>query len=267
MTAETTASTDHDRRLRLGVVRAADASTDPTVAEMEARVVRAELERRLGPVTLDLRTEGPTTGPWLPREHAAWPSDVDATIELGGLGDDAGHLVTLFARTVDPVAADVRGRMLHHLGVLPVDTALTDHLLAELLPAPARPTDLWLVIRSAADLATGEPAHRLLRADADADTDADTDADRDRAAALDRWFDDTVAALPVDVAPTIGRLRAQVDVLRARLEAAHDETRRAERAATEQIEHLTAERDSLRERLDRAQLDRAELDPAGGPRS
>ena len=257
MTAETTASTDHDRRLRLGVVRAADASTDPTVAEMEARVVRAELERRLGPVTLDLRTEGPTTGPWLPREHAAWPSDVDATIELGGLGDDAGHLVALFARTVDPVAADVRGRMLHHLGVLPVDTALTDHLLAELLPAPARPTDLWVVIRSAADLATGEPAHRLLRADADGD----------RAEALDRWFDDTVAALPVDVEPTIGRLRAEVDELRARLEAAHDETRRAEREATEQIEHLTAERDSLRERLDRAQLDRAELDPAGGPRS
>lgn len=259
MTAETTASTDHDRRLRLGVVRAAGASTDPTVAEMEARVVRAELERRLGPVTLDLRTEGPTTGPWLPREHAAWPSDVDATIELGGLGDDAGHLVALFARTVDPLAADVRGRMLDHLGVLPVDTTLTDELLAELLPAPARPTDLWLVVRAASDLATGEPAHRMLRADAD--------RDGDRAEALDRWFDDTVAALPVDVAPTIGRLRAEVDELRARLDTARDAARRAERAATEQIEHLTAERDSLRERLDRAQLDRAELDPAGGSRS
>lgn len=257
MTADATnAPTDGPpSMLRLGVVRAADASTDPTVAEMEARVVRAELERRLGPVTLDLRTPGPTTGPWLPVEHAAWPSDVDATIDLGALGDHAGHLVSLFARTVDPIVADVRGRMLHHLGVLPADATLTDDLLAALLPAPARPTDLWLVVRSAGDLATSEPAHRRLRADADP------------VEALDRWFDDSVAALPVDVAPTIGRFRAEARELRSRLDAANDEARRAERAAIEHIEHLTAERDSLRERLERAQLDRTELDPAGGSRS
>lgn len=235
--------------LRLGVVRATDASIDPTVAEIEARVVRAELERRLGPVTLDLRTDGTAAGPWLPRAHAAWPADVDATIELGGLGADAGHLVALFGRTVEPDAADVRSRMLHHLGVLPVDGSLDDDLLATLLPAPARPTDLWLVVGSASEAATREPAHQLLRSGA---TDDRTDA-------LDRWFDDTVASLPVDTTPTIGRLRSEIAELRARLDAAHDGARRAERAALEHIEQLTTERDSLRERLDRAQLD-----PAGG---
>ena len=251
MTTDTSTSpSEHDHApLRLGVLRATDASTDPTVAEIEARVVRTELVRRLGPVTLDLRTDCTAAGPWLPRTHAAWPADADATIELDGLGDDAGHLVALFGRTVEPDAADVRSRMLHHLRVLPVDGPLDDDLLAALLPAPARPTDLWLVVVSASEVATREPAHQLLRAGV-------TD---DRTEALDRWFDDTVASLPIDTTPTIGRLRAEIDELRTRLDTAHDEGRRVERAALEHIEHLTTERDSLRERLDRAQLD-----PAGG---
>ncbi len=240
-----------NRPLRLGVVRAANASPDVTVAEMEARVVRAELERRLGAVTFDLRTDGPTTGPWLPRAHAAWPADIDAMIELDDLGDRAGHLVALFGRTVEPVAADVRSRMLHHLEVLPLgDTVLTDDLLDDLLPSPARPTDVWLVVRSASNLATSEPAHQLLRADADG---GDTGA-------LDHWFDDVVAGLPTDTTATVSRLRTEVDELRARLDAALDELTRSEREALERVEDLTTDRDSLRERLDRAQLD-----PAGGP--
>ena len=236
---------NHDLPLRIGVMRAPDASPDPTVAEMEARVVRSELERRIGPVTLDLRTDGPATGPWLPRELAAWPADVDATVELGDLGDRAGHLVTLFGRTIDPDAADVRSRMLRHLGVLPVDAPLTDDLLGELLPAPARPTDLWLVVRSAPDLATGDASHRLLG----------NEADGSDAAPIDQWFDTTVAALPGDTTPTITRLLADVGELRSRLDAAQNDLVRSEREALDRIEHLTAERDSLRERLDRAQLD------------
>lgn len=238
-----TPAVDTPAPMRFGVVRASDASTDPTMSEIEARVVRTELERRVGPVSLDLRTDGPTVGPWLPLEHAAWPADVDAVIDLADLGSLAAQLPALFARTVEPVAADVRSRMLHHLSVLPVHTALTDELLDELLPAPARPTDLWLVVRSADDLATGDPSHRFLR-----DDGADVTG-------LDRWFDDTVAGLRIDVAPTVARLRADNAELRARLAAADDDRMRAERLATERIEHLTAERDSLRERLGRAQLD------------
>lgn len=254
MTADiTNDSSEHDNDrdgsgppLRIGVLRAADASADPTVAEMEARVLRAELERRIGAVTLDLRTDGPATGPWLPRAHAAWPADIDVTIELDS--DQARHLLVLFGRTIEPVAADVRSRMLHHLGVLPVgDAPLTDELLAELLPVHARPTDLWLVVQSAAQLATSEPAHRLLRSDAADSGPAD----------VDRWFDSTAADLPTDTTATINRLQAEVAELRSRLDAAGDDLARTERAALERIEDLTAERDSLGERLGRAELDHA----------
>lgn len=251
MTPDTTNDVDDPGTLRLGVVRASGASTDPTIAEMEARVVRAELERRVGPVTLDLRTDGKTVGPWLPMAHAAWPGDVDATIDIDDLGERAPHLVALFGRTVEPDAADVRSRMLEHLGVLPTgETALTDELLVDLLPAPARPTDLWLVVRAAADPATSDPAHRPLRLEPGADA----------VAAIDRWFDDVVAALPTDTTITIARLRAENIELRSRLRHADDELVRNERELLERIELLTAERDSLGERLDRAQLD-----PTGGP--
>jgi hypothetical protein len=253
MTADTTnaASAEPSRPLRLGVMRATDASRDTTVATIEARVVRAELERRLGPVTLDLRTEGPTVGPWLPRAHAAWPGDVDATIDLGDLGVNAAHLVALFGRTIEPVAADVRSRMLHHLGVLPVKAALTDEVLAELLPPPARPTDLWLVVRGAANLTTSEPAHHLLRDDSGVDAEAVRGA-------VDDWFDRAVTALPTAItSASIARLRAELDDLRSRLAAATDELARNEREALDRFDDLATERDSLRERLDRAQLDRA----------
>jgi hypothetical protein len=259
MTADTTnaASDGPNPPLRLGVMRATDASRDTTVATMEARVVRVELERRLGPVTLDLRTEGPTIGPWLPSEHAAWPGDVDATIDLGDLGVNAAHLVALFGRTIEPVAADVRSRMLHHLGVLPVNAALTDELLAEVLPPPARPTDLWLVVRASTNLATSEPAHRLLRDDGGGDANVDADVDAIQGI-VDDWFDRAVAALPAAItSASIARLRADLDDLRSRLAAATDELARNEREALDRFDDLATERDSLRERLDRSQLDRA----------
>ena len=48
---------------RIGVVR--PAGGHPVAAAAEARVVRHELERRLGPVTLDLRVDGDDPiGPW-----------------------------------------------------------------------------------------------------------------------------------------------------------------------------------------------------------
>lgn len=239
--------------LRLGVVRARGASLDPTVASAEARVVQAELERRLGPVSLDLRTEGQPSGPWLPRQLAAWPADIDATVELSGLGDRAPNLVALFSRTVDPTAADVRMRMLEHLDVLPVgDEPLTDARLDALLPPPARPTDLWLVARSASSLATNEPAHDALRLDAD---DAIVRE-------LDGWFDDAVTNLGGASPDTeVARLRAEITQLRARLATANDDAIRTERLALDRLTDIEAERDSLRERLERAMLDRGIADP------
>lgn len=233
--------------LRIGVLRAVGASADITVAVTEARVVRVELERRLGPVTLDLRCDESPVGPWLPRAHAAWPADVDATIDLTGLGALAPTLVSLFPRTVDAGAAEVRRRMLDHLGALPsTDEPLTDDLLASLLPAPARPTDLWLVVRSAATLATGDPAHRALRDHTDATVTA-----------LDHWFDQAVDGLAPDHrAVSIQHLQAEVADLRARLVAATDDLTRVEREALDRITDLETGKQILRERLDRADLDR-----------
>ena len=48
--------------IRLGIVRPAGASGDPIVAEIDARVLATELARRLGPVLLDLRIDGPALG-------------------------------------------------------------------------------------------------------------------------------------------------------------------------------------------------------------
>ncbi len=234
--------------LRIGVRRAPGASSDAAVATMEARIVRCELERRLGALSFDLRTEGEPVGPWLPWRHATWSTAVDATVELGELGDLADQLVSLFGRTVDPVAAEVRERMLEHLAILPIgDEPLTDERLAELLPRPARPTDVWLVVRSATTLATSEPAHRSLRVDADAEI----------VARIDRWLDAAAASVPDDAhGDTVTRLLNEVAELRGRLAQTADDVRRAERTALDRLADVTAERDILRERLDRTELDR-----------
>lgn len=239
--------------LRLGVVRAPDAAADVTLATIDARVVRAELERRLGPVTLDLRTAGTPAGPWMPIDHAAWPSDVDATIDLADLDGASHELAALFGRTVEPSAADVRRRMLEHLSILPIgDEPLTDDRLDALLPPPARPTDLWLVVRDASSITTTEPAHTLLR----------TAPTYDVIARLDRWFDAIAADLD-RTETTIARLRAEVIELRARLADAEDALMRSERLALDRLSVLETERASLRERLERANLDIVTTDPAG----
>lgn len=255
MDTPTDTAPDHPiTRLRLGIVRAQGASIDPTVASMEARVIRAELERRLGPVSLDLRTEGSAVGPWLPRHLAAWPADVDAIIELSDLGDRAPWLIALFGRTVDPAAADVRRRMLEHLDVLPAgDDPLTDGQLDALLPPPARPTDLWLVVCSASSVATSEPAHDALRLDPDDATIGE----------LDGWFDDAVIDVgDAQLDATVARLSAEVTELRARVTTANDDATRTERQVLDRLTDIEAERDSLRERLERAMLDRDVADQA-----
>ena len=64
---------------RFGVLRSERGL--PVIASAEARVIRGELERRLGPIMLDLRIDGDQLADWLPIAHAAWPVDVDAIID------------------------------------------------------------------------------------------------------------------------------------------------------------------------------------------
>ena len=231
---------------RIGVLRPASASTDPAVALAEARVIRHELARRLGEVSIDLRNDGATIDPWLPLEHAAWPGDVDATIDLTPVtGTQPPRLLALFARTVEPAAADVRWRMLHHLGILPVEQ-LDDAELERRLPRPQRPTDLWLVVRDATELDVTETRLDALRS-----------ADSDETRAVDGWLDEVVAGLSIETGPMIARLTARVAELESALAEATSAAARSERLALDRIDELQAECDVLRERLARTELDTA----------
>jgi hypothetical protein len=232
------------------VLRPSTASHDPVVALAEARIVRHELDRRLGAVSIDLRNEGGVIGPWLPVEHGAWPSDVDATVDLSPVtGPDGPHLLSVFARTVDPTAADVRRRMLTHLGVLPVDL-LDDDELQRRLPVPQRPTDVWLLVHAADRTDLSEPHIAAFHGDAR------------EAAAIDAWFDEVVAGLPLEAAPTVTRLTARVDELEVALADAQSDAARSERLALDRLDELQSQCDVLRERLARTELDRNAAEPA-----
>jgi hypothetical protein len=235
---------------RIGVLRPSTASHDPVVALAEARIVRHELTRRLGEVSIDFRNEGAVFAPWLPVEHGAWPSDVDATIDLTPVtGPEGPRLLSVFARTVDPTAADVRRRMLTHLGVLPVDL-LDDAELQRRLPTPQRPTDVWLLVNAADRTDLSDPRVGALRGDAR------------ESAAIDVWYDECVAGLPVDITPTVIRLTARIDELEVALADAQSEAARSERLALERLDELQTAYDVLRERLVRTELDRGALDEA-----
>lgn len=228
--------------VRVGVRRADDAPDDVVLAIIEARVVRAELERRLGPLSIDLRTDGPQIGPWQPLGHASWPGSVDLTIDLA----DAPQcpLSALFVRTVDPTAADVRRRMLTHLSVLPGPGVVTDDAVRDLLPAPARPTDVWLVVEAAGAVSDDSIYAPLLGVDAEQVTE------------LDRWFDTCAAQLPAERSDAeVARLIARVNDLTRQLAELDSSARRAERDAVDHIDDLVAELTITRERLTRSALD------------
>lgn len=226
--------------LRLGVERA-DRPLE-IVATTEARVIRHELTRRLADVTVDLRIAGTRLGPWLPLEHAAWPAEIDHRLDVSDLwGDGQPPLATLFARTVHPDAADVRRRMLRHLGVIPHgEFTLDDEFLAGLPHGTPRPLDLWLIAGAASSIEAGA-----------ADGFARRDVDH---AGLDTVFDALVASVDADHAPTIARLTAERDASRLDADGAADSLRRVQADIVDRLDALQAENDVLRERLERAEL-------------
>lgn len=224
--------------IRVGVVRSS--SPDPVVALAEARVVRHELTRRLGEVALDFRTTGAASTPWIDRAHAAWPSDVDAVLDLDTIPRESGALTALFARTLDPDAVDVRRRMLRHLGILPAPV-VDDAWLDEHLPTPRRPTDVWIAVHDAASVDLADAA--VLAFGDDGST------------AIDEWFDQFVGGLDADPSPTIERLSTRVAELERELAVVASEAARSERSALQRIDELIDECGALRERLRRTELD------------
>ncbi len=232
---------------RIGVLR--PTRVLPVVAEADARVIRWELERRVGPVTLDLRIDGDALGPWQPLEHAAWPGDIDARLDAGELwnADDA-RLCGLLVRTIEPDAASVRADMLRHLGVVPLEPfVLDDELLADLDPRRVLPTDLWLVARAADEVTVDDPDVRSLAGLLDP---ARLDA------AFDRVASELVGQPAVDeaVGRHAARLAQERDELRRRLDDLERDTARHAADMRGRFAELGNELHAWRERAERAEL-------------
>lgn len=229
--------------IRVGVVRP-DRPALP-IAEAEARVIRSELTRRLGTVVCDLRIDGAPLGEWTTRATAAWPADIDVEIDPDSLwGNGLPPLTALFGRTVDPTAADVRGRMLEHLGLggRPLDDDVLDGDI------PWRPTDLWLLARRDGVAPGASPEL------------ASFDADDGTVEMLDTAFDVLTAAIRAQVPAEravneIARLRARVSELEAEVGDAGSDADRREADAVRMIDDLKAENAILVERELRASID------------
>ena len=234
--------------IRLGIVRPAGASGDAIVAEIEARVLATELARRIGPVLIDLRIDGPALGPWQPLAHAAWPTAIDALVDADSLWSSTLPLTALFARTVEPTAAEVRARMLTHLGLVPADPSPLDAArLAELRALTITPTDLWVAARSASTVATGDVTIDALA----------TSSGTPGVAVLDAALDAVAASITV-----VGGLGVQVvqqerDALRSRVAELEATAVRDAREWADRFDELAHQRAVLHERLERAELDGA----------
>lgn len=239
---------------RVGVVR--PTRTLLVVAEIDARVIRAELERRLGPITLDLRIDGERNGPWSPLGHAAWPADIDAALDAGALWPkDGPRLPALTARTIDPDAAAVRADMLRHLGIVPDGPfALDDELLARLDPSRIRPTDLWLVARAASDVTVADPDVRALAHTGDL-TPLDDAFDRAAADLLDQ------EAITERLDRGAARLVGERDELRRRLAAAEEQAMRDQADMRDRLDAAQRDLEVWRERAERAELQRTLDEP------
>ena len=229
--------------IRIGVAR--PDRPPGLIAEIEARVIRAELERRLGATTVDLRVDGAPIGAWASRDSAAWPADVDAVVPPDLLwSDDLPPLTALFGRTLDDVAIEIRSHMLDHLGCS--DEPIDDRVVAD--EVPWRPTDVWLLARRNGVSADTDPRLQAM-AEGDA-TAADLDGAFDAAA---DHIADTVG--PQRMTTIIARLRRHALQLdadhRAAVELAH---RNVVEAAT-LVDELRAENAVLRERDTRRALD------------
>ena len=230
--------------IRLGIVRPDRPAA--VVAIAEARVLSRELERRLGSVVLDLRVHGDQIGPWAPLANAAWPADIDAQIDPELIwSTGVPPLTTLFGRTVEPAAAEVRRRMLAHLGLLP--SVVDEQTVEELSSLPMRPTDLWLIVAAAERVEIDDPAIRSF---------GTTAGDPDQTE-LDAAFD-AIAGPLVDLEPTGSALQESVaaeQVWRRRAAELADELARSEAEAARRLDELAGQASVLRERIRRLELD------------
>jgi hypothetical protein len=238
---------DSPLALRFGVVRPGGCLE--VVATAEARIVRHELERRLGVVTLDLRVDGDDIGPWKSLATASWPTDVDHVIDQHQLwGDATPALTTLFGRTLESSAIGVRRRMLNHLGLLPSSDAVVDDDWLAGIDLPIRPTDFWIMVNAAGSVNFGDRALTSFR----------TSKDHADEILLDPIFDQIAENRtvndPASSARLIQRLTAERDELRQRVAGNQSDILRAAIEDADALDHARAEIGVLVDRLARAEI-------------
>lgn len=232
-----------DATSRLGVLRP-DRPIE-VVARAEARVLQCELERRLGRVALDLRVDGDPIGGWQPIANAAWPTTVDAVVDGTQLwSPDLPPLTALYGRTIEPAAAEVRRRMLWHLGLLS-ETVFDRSALDALAALPLRPTDIWLMVTSAERVELDDPALVALAA---------TPGGPEQAT-LDDCLDAIAGALTERATAEHERAAGTAEAARRRVVELADDLARSEREAAARLDELAAENHALRERVERLEID------------
>lgn len=129
-----------------------------------------------------------------------------------------GHLV---ADIADPVALDVRRRMLRHLGVVPAEPYVLDEEMLERLDEafPLTPLDVWLVASEASEIACAD--YRISGLLARAGT-------RDVASVVDRIAESVMVELAGEAGPASVAMQGAVTELRRRNDALAAELRDAE---------------------------------------
>lgn len=235
-----------DAPLRVGIVR--PARPESLVADIEARVIGAELTRRLDSVSVDLRVEGDAIGPWASRSTASWPIDIDVEVDAALLwGDGVPSLCAIFGRTVDDDAAEVRRRMLAHLdiGGRPLDNKVFESAV------PWRPTDAWLLAERDG-VAPGASPDLIALADRSPAT----------AAALDSAFDSVVDQVIAVVGElrrnaVVARLRARVAELEQLVATITDDACRERAETNARLDQLASTEVVVEERRARDELDRS----------
>jgi hypothetical protein len=240
---------EHAPHQRLGVVRPSQVLS--VIAAAEARVLSLELSRRLGSIRLDLRIAGDACGPFQPVAHAAWPTGIDATIDASAIWSSATpHLTPLFGRTIEPAAAEVRTRMLRHIGIVPTAPfTLDESMIASLLDTSIRPTDLWIVVQQADEVTLADDAIKSLAAAPGSPEQTDLDQAFDRIAAdVANQLGEAV------IARTIEELKADRRAIEADLAEIQEELERSKRESANQLFDLAAENIALRQRLARAEV-------------
>jgi hypothetical protein len=165
-----------------------------------------------------------------------------SVIDAPELGRPSG-LAAMLPHLLDPVALDVRRRMLVHLGVIPSGNYVLDDdaLAAVTARFPLRPADLHLLAAGATEIACSDWLPHDLTGDAPTRAATDT---------IHAWATDLRDAMPEEVTDRLDVLEREVGRLRAIIDGERDqhaaEVERLSEALTEALARAESPADRAR---------------------